>query len=133
MLLQSQLPDGGSLQIFFRGLAAVQYCVVLHCHCFSHCCIVVGNHGIDFNVLITQSNEWYELSTYRCLKSASHMLVPQLPKIEPLSWLVWLSHLLQTNSKSHHHQIMVTSYVYSRKIIFLWMLTPDRKRFFTKM
>ena len=28
---------------------------------------------------------------------------------------VWLSHLLQMNLKSHHHQVIVTSYVCSRK------------------
>ena len=40
--------------------------------CISHCCIVGGNHGIHVHVLIAQSNEWCELPTYRCLKSASH-------------------------------------------------------------
>ena len=55
---------------------------VSHC-CISHCCIVGGNHGIDVHVLITQSNEWCKLSTYCCLKSASHIWVPQLLKIKP--------------------------------------------------
>ena len=83
--------------------------------CISHCCIVGGNHGINVYVLITQSNEWCELPAYRCLKSASHIWVPQFLKIKPKSWLVWLSRLLQTNSKGHHHQVTVTSYVCSRK------------------
>ena len=83
--------------------------------CISHCCIVGGNHGIHAHVLIIQSNEWCELPTYRCLKSASHIWVPQLLKIKPLSWLVWLSRLLHANLKGHHHQVIATSYVCSRK------------------
>ena len=51
--------------------------------CISHCCVVGGNHGIHVHVLITQSNEWCELPTYCCLKSASHIWVPQLLKIKP--------------------------------------------------
>ena len=51
--------------------------------CISHCCIVGGNHGIHVHVLITQSNEWCKLPTYRCLKSASYIWVPQLLKIKP--------------------------------------------------
>ena len=51
--------------------------------CISHCLIVDGNHGIDVHVLITQFNEWCELPTYRCLKSASHIWVPQLLMIKP--------------------------------------------------
>ena len=39
--------------------------------CISHCRILGGSHGIDVHVLITQSNEWCELPTYRCLKSAN--------------------------------------------------------------
>ena len=89
--------------------------------CISHCCIVGGNHGIDAHVLICQSNEWCEFPTYRCLKSASNIwVVPQLIKI---------SCLLQTNSRGHRHQGIVTSCVCS----ILWMLTPDRKSFFTEL
>ena len=54
-------------------------------------------------------------NTYRCLKSASQIWVPQLLKIKPSSWLVRFSRLLQTNSKGHHHQVMVASCVCSRK------------------
>ena len=74
-----------------------------------------GNHGIDIHVLITQANEWCELPIFHCLKSASHIWVPKLLNIKFTSWLVWLSRLLQTNSKGHHHQVMVTSYVCSRR------------------
>ena len=98
--------------------------------CISHCCIVGGNHGV--HVLITQSNEWFELLTYHCLKSASYIWVP---RIKLQSWLVWLSHHLQTNLKGHHHQVMVWSLPISApgKLLVLCMLTPDRKCFFTKM
>ena len=59
--------------------------------CISHCCIVGGNHGIDVRVLISQSNEWCEFPTYRCLKNASHIWVPQLLKIKPSSLLAGLA------------------------------------------
>ena len=52
--------------------------------CISHNCIVGGNHSIDVHVLITQSNEWCEFPTYRCLKNASQQLLYfsyfQIPK-----------------------------------------------------
>ena len=35
--------------------------------------------------------------------------------VRTLSWLVCLSRHLQTNLKGHHHQVMVTSYICSRK------------------
>ena len=82
----------------------------------SHCCIVGGNHGIDVHVLISQSNEWCKFHTYRCLIRAGHIWVPLLLKIKPECRLVWLSRLLQANSKCHHHQVMVTFFI----MVFLW-------------
>ena len=32
-----------------------------------------------------------------------------------VAWNDWLLGLFQTNSKGHHHQVMIISYVYSRK------------------
>ena len=99
--------------------------------CISHFSIVGSNYDIDVHDLISQSNEWGEFPTCPCLKGASHIWVPQYLKIKPYSWLVWLSRLLQSNSKGHHHQVLVTSYVCSRRVLVLLMLTPIRKRFFT--
>ena len=67
--------------------------------CISHCCIM-GNHGIDVYNLIPQSNEWCKFPTYRCLQNACHIWVPQLFKIKPWSWLIWLSRLWRTRKSS---------------------------------
>ena len=106
--------------------------------CISHCCIVGCNHGIDVYVLIPYTNEWCEFPSNGCLKSACHIWVPQLLKLSSanlFSWLVWLCRLLQTNSKSLHHKIMVISYVCLGKAscpMVLWIFTRDRMRFLIK-
>ena len=94
--------------------------------CISHCCII-GNHGIDVHHLIPKSNEWCKYHTYRCLKNACHIWVPQLFKIKPWYWLVWLSRL-RRNRKIIITRSWSLPMSASEKFIVLWMLTPDRKR-----
>ena len=91
--------------------------------CISHCCIVGGNHGIDIHVLITQSN----LSLFE---------KPHLGPSAPQDQTLVLAGLAFSPS-SDELEIIIKSWSLSMsapgKLLILWMLTPDWKRFFTKM
>ena len=83
--------------------------------CISHCCIEGGNHG--FNVLASSHSPMSVRTSHPSfLEKCKPHLGPSASQDQTLVLEVWLSRLLQTNSKGHHHQVMVTSYVCSRKI-----------------
>ena len=95
--------------------------------CISHCCIVGGNHGIDVHVLITQSKEWCELQGK--VQATSGFLSFSRSNLS-LCWFGFLAFFRRTQ------KIIITwswSFPVSApgKLLVLWMLTPDRKRFFT--
>ena len=71
--------------------------------CISHCCIVGGNHGIDVHVLISKSKEWCEFPTYCCLKSASHIWVPQTLVLAGLAFSPSSDGLGRSSSPGHGH------------------------------
>ena len=99
--------------------------------CISQCCFC-SIHGIDVHVLITQSNEWCKFPTCRCLKSATTSGSLNFSRSNlSLGWFGFLALFRRTRKVITRSWSLPMSA--PGKILVIWMLTPDRKRFFTKM
>ena len=82
--------------------------------CFSHCCVEGGDHWIQVCNII-RDGERCKLPAYHSLEVFQHIGIFQLFEVKFESCVFWLAISFQMKVEGHHHQLVVTSSVYSWK------------------